>query len=585
MRLKRNINRRVFFRSLVAFITCDYFISKSNASENTLIRVGDNNYLSQVVTMSIDDLAKYHSRNNDSEVLLVSNDNLSANDGYASYFVKKSSLKNELIDGVMFVQGNDCVWERVVHGEIYPEWFGAKGNENGDDTEAFIKANNVAHEYNLPLRLRPGMIYCLSDSFTIDASKTCWTCNGKTSLLWTKHKDNIPAITLISTQSNYKKRYQNVTEVLNNINLIGGDIKGLFRCPAIQIGGPDTSSSLFTVRNVSIQGWQQSLLFSENAWRIKFENCQFLWGHIETINKYQNAGECMVFDNCMFADNTSHTKLYYGDWNFTGCSFDNHEIIASGNSSVFVSHSHMENPGRNSHYYVIGTVASTEAFLSITDSFIFLNKKEIIITTTLFNILAGNDNGLYLDNIKITLPENYDPSTGKEGLPLLVGGEGRSVIGKLFFDSKYIPCISKNSNIIFQDPMFHAGGLRWNLLGKIEKNETASVLGASFLKITDTSSSVEQMGNVDNARVISGALKLKIENCFADIFILFRDLNSNEILRDELTVGDNHSGDWQLIKYNKVVPPGTHFVSIRISALSGQDDFYLQLGCVLFNYV
>lgn len=50
----------------------------------------------------------------------------------------------------------------------------------------------------------------------------------------------------------------------------------------------------------------------------------------------------MVFDNCMFADNRSYTELHYGDWFFSKCSFDNHEVKLFGDANVFINQSHME---------------------------------------------------------------------------------------------------------------------------------------------------------------------------------------------------------------------------------------------------
>lgn len=587
MKMRDRVNRRFFVGSLMTFVTGNLFITKVQADEKELV-VGKNHPLSnEVISINISDIINYQSRNNDRETILVSNEvsNSAREERYSSFFVRKEKINRELIDGVMFIQGKDSVWERVIEGGIYPEWFGAQGDGKTDDTAAFIKANKIAHLYQVPLYLTAANVYCLSDSFTIDASKTCWTCMSKATLSWIQSNDNTPAIKLISTQSDYKKRHVNVTEVLSNISLIGKDIGALFNSPAIQVGDENTNSCLFTVKNVSIQGWKKTLLFAENAWRIKFENCQFLWGHIETIRKYQNSGECMVFDNCMFADNTSFTRLYYGDWNFIGCSFDNHEIKAAGNSNVFVVNSHMENPGRNSEYYVIGSVESSEAYLSVTNSFIFLNKKETIIKTTLFNIAEGNNSGLYLDNVKIVLSDNYDPSKGHEGVPLLIGGEGRGEIGKLFIESKYLPCISKFDNVVFQNPMFSRKSSDWDLEGDVAHNITSGVQGQSFLRMNSPKSSIGQMAIINDARIISGAIKFRAENCFADVVMIFFDFNKNEVFRDDLSAGVRLDDGWQLIKYSKNIPSGTRFISIKLKPTSDNDNCTIQIGYILFNYI
>ncbi len=108
----------------------------------------------------------------------------------------------------------------------------------------------------------------------------------------------------------------------------------------------------------------------------------------------------MVFDNCMFADNRSYTELHYGDWFFSKCSFDNHEVKLFGDANVFINQSHMENLWRKTTDFTIVSINSINSFASVIDSFIFISPTPKIINTPLFYVISDNENGLYVRNLR-----------------------------------------------------------------------------------------------------------------------------------------------------------------------------------------
>ncbi|HDZ0409374.1 TPA: hypothetical protein RRS92_005551, partial [Klebsiella pneumoniae] len=251
-------------------------------------------------------------------------------------------------DDIIYIEGANCIWGRVFDSFLNVEWFGAIGDGVTDDTKSIEKANNYAHKYELPLHFPTGKKYIVNGSFELDVAKTSWHGGDNSILHWSQSPSQF-ALRVYSSRSTYSHTHVNNKLALSNLTFLGGGIRNLYDAIAISLGGNEESSSLFSLKNINVQGWEINLFFNDNSWRIKIEDSLFLWGRILSKPNAKNSGECMYFSNCMFADNFSTTELYTGDWHYNACSIDNHEVKVFGDACVYFDNGHIENPGRKNN--------------------------------------------------------------------------------------------------------------------------------------------------------------------------------------------------------------------------------------------
>ncbi|HED1507135.1 TPA: hypothetical protein R4S70_004721 [Raoultella ornithinolytica] len=506
--MKFIMSKRVFLNKIISALTLLPVFTTADAVASI-----DRSDMPKKNSLTVDEIGKYIP-SFIGECIFLEKRNSSTDEFFfsADFFISIPSVSNDLIDNVIYLKGVNCSWKRRLQDCIFVSWFGAKGDGVQDDTEAIAKANIAAHKEFLPLHFVPGLKYLVSKSYEIDVAKTSWFSNGLSTLKWIDGFNEDFAIRLFSSQEVYSQRFQNIKIAMKGLALIGGGITRLFKSAALRIGGDERNSSLFTVCSIAIQGWATAILFDNNSWRIKFSDCQFLWGNILASSDNKNSGECMVFDNCMFADNRSYTELHYGDWFFSKCSFDNHEIKVFGDSNVFVDQSHMENPGRKSPDFTILSVNSIDCSASVVDSFVFISPTPKIINTPLFYVVDGNNKGLYLRNLQFKSTKNYNPSLGTEHALVLVGGEGKSVLEniRVSFDDKSYIALNKNNSSVLMNSRFQNGLRYWEFNDGVSYNKGYAKGLSDVISFSKNEAKISQSVSLRGSGVLTGGLMVNV---------------------------------------------------------------------------
>ncbi|HCB1118095.1 TPA: hypothetical protein MYN68_001222 [Klebsiella pneumoniae] len=504
---------------------------------------------------------------------------------YSGYFVSIPVIADELIDNVIYIRGKNCTWKRKIDDFIDVSWFGAIGDGINDDSNAISRANIAAHNECLPLKFIPGHIYQVKKTYEIDVSKTSWFSSDLSTLKWFNDFNADFAIRLFSSQKDYSKRFQNVKVAIKSIAIIGAGIKNLLDSCAIKIGGDERNSSLFTIDSVSIQGWRTTLAFDNNSWRIKFCDCHFLWGNIIAPPGNKNSGECMVFDNCMFADNRSYTELHYGDWFFSKCSFDNHEVKLFGDANVFINQSHMENPGRKTTDFTIVSINSINSFASVIDSFIFISPTPKIINTPLFYVISDNENGLYVRNLRFQATENYNPSKGTENALVLVGGDGKSYLEnvRVSLNNKSYLALNKNDSSVLMNSRFKDGLRYWDFNDGVSLQARISSNDSETIVFSKNGASLSQSVLVKSTGILSGGMMLKIVSGDLKLTLECYDSLDNNITTREWNCSATDYSDWSWVRFGEKLPDNIRKIKFYCKSFGQSVD--VKLSTILMDII
>ncbi|HHT1050717.1 TPA: hypothetical protein ACTYEH_001258 [Raoultella ornithinolytica] len=478
-------------------------------------------------------------------------------------------------DGYIHIQGPNCIWSRVINDCIYVEWFGARGDGVIDDSHAIYLANQCANNYGLPLKFSPNKKYLVSQSFQVDIARSSWHGGERSVLQWAKSPDGY-ALRVFSSQSVYSRTRVNNKVALSNLTILGGGIRDLYTSKAITVGGVEKSSSLFSFKNINIQGWEVNLYFDDNSWRIKVEDCLFLWGKILSKPQAVNSGECMFFSNCMFADNFSSTELHTGDWHYVSCSIDNHEIKVFGDACIYFDNGHIENPGRKNKKFTALGIYSENGSASVTNTRLIISSTPKIITTPIFYVMDKNKSlGLYINNLRYDQKHNFDPSLSDVEGVFLVGGEGKVVIDNMFtnmIDSNFV-ALSKTSNILLVNQDFKSNLQGWDSSGHVIVQNNVCRVSHNCLLLSGKSS-VQQKIIIQSDEVITGGVWAKLssnDNAILRISIKFIDPTGKAIISEGYEFSKKTEFDWEWIRLGAVSPKNVQYCLVSIFLESGPE--------------
>ncbi|ENK2740063.1 hypothetical protein AB3C09_004557 [Klebsiella variicola] len=460
-------------------------------------------------------------------------------------------------DDVIYFEGANCIWGRVFDSYLNVEWFGAIGDGVTDDTNSIEAANNYAHQCELPLHFSTGKKYIVNGSFELDVAKTSWHGGDNTILHWSQAPSQF-ALRVFSSRSTYSHTHVNNKLALSNLTFLGGGIRNLYDAIAISLGGNEESSSLFSLKNINVQGWNVNLFFNDNSWRIKIEDSLFLWGRILSKPNAKNSGECMYFSNCMFADNFSTTELYTGDWHYNACSIDNHEIKVFGDACVYFDNGHIENPGRKNNKFVAVGIYSKDASASVTNSRLIMSKTPKLITTPVFYVADENQSlGLYVNNLRCDQNTNFDPSATDAKGVFLVGGNGKVVMDNIFINivnSSFI-ALSKNINTVLVNQLFENDLNGWSISGDATVQSNVCHVSEQCLLLTNKAK-IEQKVMVRGREIITGGVWVKApnEDTIVRIMISFVDADGNLKKGKNFVFQEKGKYDWQWIRIGAIAP-------------------------------
>jgi len=93
-----------------------------------------------------------------------------------------------------------------------------------------------------------------------------------------------------------------------------------------KVGATYANTGELCFEDCSWTGFQNLVVFTNNAWRARFVRCGFdlpiAGGRFLSFPAaLSNSGEVMTFDHCWFADSTGDIYLDSGQWHFISCSF------------------------------------------------------------------------------------------------------------------------------------------------------------------------------------------------------------------------------------------------------------------------
>ncbi|WKB35516.1 glycosyl hydrolase family 28-related protein [Terrilactibacillus sp. S3-3] len=239
-----------------------------------------------------------------------------------------------------------------------------------DSTLAIEKAIKFAQSKKIPLYFPSNGIYKVTHTLNIDISKTALLSNGAT--LDFRNLADETAIHLYSTV-NYNNRFLNTKKALDGIYIIGSidPVNKLQGKTGLLLGDSKFNSDNFSIEHCAIDGFDNNIRFTDNAWRISFSHIQSRWGSVYAPPGLKNMGENINFEDCMFADALADVQLYTGSFHFSHTSFDNSTLRLGGNATAHVISSHFENPGSRNPTKRFVSIESPDSQVFLTDVDIF----------------------------------------------------------------------------------------------------------------------------------------------------------------------------------------------------------------------
>ncbi len=229
-------------------------------------------------------------------------------------------------------------------------------NENMVDADAYNtlqEAIDAATVLGVPVYLKERTYNLGTGSITIDATKTSLV--GDNAILsWAGAPISGYGVKVHGNGLSYSGRHNLHRNVINGVRILGGgDANNTYAASAILLEGTATDRlNLIKLSGIYIQGFDYTIEFTDNVWRVTCEDISTVWGDIKTPSVVSDFGENMIFDKCMFADNSDGESVFYhGGWNFISCSIDNVCITARNDSIVTFISPHFENPNSSNQTY------------------------------------------------------------------------------------------------------------------------------------------------------------------------------------------------------------------------------------------
>ncbi|WP_096087115.1 hypothetical protein [Agaribacterium haliotis] len=347
-------------------------------------------------------------------------------------------VKVDPLEGVYVRLNEDSDAERGVlvrqyHGAICPHWFGARGQDEFNDSAAIYAANDFAAHSARPLRFQNKTYYVGRASFDIQAFSTSWFSEGYCLIKFDGFaEDKNYALRVLGTDS-YLSTVRLAKPFIANIGIFGTptkneEIEGV----GVVLSGNSTETRLSSgsFDYLSVQGFRTALKFNDHCWKITFNNARLGWGIIETPNSIQDFGESMIFRDCFFYDTSGEfSEFRRGEWKFFGCSFDNAPIRASNDVILDVYGGHFENPKSKSEAPMFAE-AYNEATIRLDGTWVGLNNRAVKAPPFLCMTKPGLPVGISFHNCKWICYDQYDvveggANGGELNHQFLVDGGGR----------------------------------------------------------------------------------------------------------------------------------------------------------------
>lgn len=260
-----------------------------------------------------------------------------ANDGEGAFYKIRNITSSDVVDNINIIQlniSNNLIAEKINDKKIYatPEMFGAKGDGETDDTEAFKNCIDFACASKLPIFAFKN--YLISDTLNITNSITIFGSKNK-KLVDSIH--NMNDFTFIFTGVNYlfssKSEYN--YSLFENITIKGNSINNAFKNQGYRN----------TYNNVAIYNCDVGIDFVGES--------QYWRGENEILNCYfEKCGISIKIQNTNYADSHIRNSIFVGEGFAIKGSFNAWSLTDSHDYSVEgIEITHLANAQISNNYF------------------------------------------------------------------------------------------------------------------------------------------------------------------------------------------------------------------------------------------
>ena len=390
------------------------------------------------------------------------------------------------------------------------------------------------------------------------------------------------AIQVFSSLSFPYSQYENTTNPITGISIIGGGVTG-------RIGwyiGHATyqNNSQIRLQNCAAYNFDTNLYFTNNAWRFSADNCVFEGAVTFTIYipaGLSNFGESIDFFHCMFSDGGAISIGTNGGLHFFGSSVLNVPIVesASGNSVNFYG-GNIENPG-SGLIYVWATISGNNSFIAFYGTTLTFDLSNTAIQNAAPFLVTGSNSYFSFYNTLFPVSNNFQTELSSPDRVLVNGAAFSTNGGMVTNYSNSNPVLSLQSNLLSNGTFELGNTSGWTVAPygggspTAVASATAAKNGSYGLLATSTSTGglmITQSAPVNPGQfvTIGGWVKIaaNLSGTAGYFQLSFFDRAGNQL---GATVGNSltGSGSWSWGWFNAQAPMGAATVTVTLNVQPG----------------
>ena len=255
-------------------------------------------------------------------------------------------------------------------------------------------------------------------------------------------------------------------------------------CPRIPAG---SRNAFFLFSGITLSGFPVGIRFGNHTWRITFDRCKVAGCDTALVAEPRRIapsgtlefGENMRILNSLLSSGI--TVLNTGEFHFVGVSFLNHSLVVGGDATVFVDHSHLENPGGRPPLGRFVRVEGPQGFLVLRDSRVIAGRSPGGPLDRALFFVDSTEGGLVLEGVHVNRSETYRPEL-RDSNRVLVAGSGpvqaRDVHTYNGWGGLWV--VAKQLNLL-ADGGAEKGLRGWSITGSVQVSDQAKNGRAAFL--------------------------------------------------------------------------------------------------------
>lgn len=491
---------------------------------------------------------------------------------------------------------NRTIYEKL-SDTISVKDFGATGDGVTDDTTAIQAALNNGGKIVIPTGT-----YKITSTLLCDISKASLIAVGQVTFSMQSIASSV--IQVYSTATYPNASILNGTNYIEGISFVGNYTANSTGALIGSLTYDQNNEILF--RNCTFSKFSTLIQFTNNAWRVRFDQCTFIQAtgggyYLNFPVGLVNSGEAMEFNHCGFFDPYSASSftdlyLYKGQWLFEGCSFGGGAWLrinlASDANATLVNCNIEQQATATSTRMVI--VQGTSKFVMVGGQVIQNQAASVYSPFQCDGTASITLDGLYLPLGGGSVQwETNDPDRN-----LVVGSSNRVSIHDLQFTSSFASAgflfnTSPYLNQIYNGDASGTGTNGWVVLAGTLTNTTGGRTGNCLQANSACVANqlIDISGNQGKIAILSfwTATTSSTANCFPSIsFMNTTDNNvmslpsySNAITISSSSVQVTSGTTYTRSQIQTVVPIGTKYITFQIVGSAGvtlnYDDILLTI--------